>query len=57
MRAQRTQAMPRRPDPQRARATLAGHLRERRAEIEWAVITRVYAIADPKEAADPPRFP
>jgi len=45
--------MPRRPDPQRARASLAKRLRERRAEIERAVITRVYAIADPKEASDP----
>jgi DNA-binding PucR family transcriptional regulator len=44
--------MPRRPDPQRARAALAERLAERRAEIERAVITRVHAIADPKGAAD-----
>jgi PucR C-terminal helix-turn-helix domain/GGDEF-like domain len=34
-------------------AELAARLRERRAEIERATLTRVYAIADPPEAADP----
>jgi hypothetical protein len=53
VKARRTSAMPRRPDPQRARATLAERLGERRGEIERAVTTRVYAIADPREAADP----
>src|SRR6185295_12893642 len=53
MKVQHTSAMPRRPDPQRARTGLAERLSERRGEIERAVITRVYAIADPKEAADP----
>ena len=36
-----------------ARATLVTRLRERRAEIEAAVLTRVYAIADPGEVSDP----
>src|SRR3954451_17211468 len=38
---------------ERARTELAERLRERRGEIERALITRVYAIADPAEAADP----
>ena len=38
---------------ERTRAELAERLRARRAEIEEAVLTRVYAIADPTEAADP----
>ena len=37
----------------RARAELVGRLRERRAEIEAALLTRTYAIADPAETADP----
>src|SRR4249919_3321922 len=45
--------MPRRPDSRRARATLVERLAERRSEIERAVTTMVYAIADPKEATDP----
>jgi hypothetical protein len=45
--------MPRRPDPQRARAEFAERLRERRDEIEEALLTRTYAIADPSEIADP----
>ncbi len=32
---------------------LAGRLRARREEIEEALLTRTYAIADPREAADP----
>lgn len=38
---------------ERARAELAARLRERREEIEEALLTRTYAIADPTEAADP----
>lgn len=38
---------------ERTRVELAGRLRERRGEIEEALLTRTYAIADPKEAADP----
>jgi hypothetical protein len=38
---------------ERARAELAARLRERKGEIEEALLTRTYAIADPKEAADP----
>jgi PucR C-terminal helix-turn-helix domain/GGDEF-like domain len=37
----------------RLRAELAARLQERRAEIEGAARARVYAIADPVEAADP----
>jgi PucR-like helix-turn-helix protein/diguanylate cyclase with GGDEF domain len=36
-----------------ARAQLCGRLRSRRPEIEAAVATRVYALADPTETADP----
>jgi len=38
---------------ERARSELAERLRERRGEIVEALLTRTYAIADPKEAADP----
>ncbi len=38
---------------ERARVELAERLRERRGEIEAALLTRTYAIADPTEAADP----
>jgi hypothetical protein len=38
---------------ERARTELAERLRARRGEIEEALLTRTYAIADPKEAADP----
>ena len=38
---------------EQARAELAERLRERKEEIEEALLTRTYAIADPKEAADP----
>ncbi len=38
---------------ERARSELAERLRARRGEIEEALLTRTYAIADPKEAADP----
>jgi hypothetical protein len=38
---------------ERARSELAERLRARRPEIEEALLTRTYAIADPKEAADP----
>jgi hypothetical protein len=37
----------------RARSELCARLRCRRAEIEAAVATRVYALADPSEVADP----
>ena len=53
MRARRTQAMPRSPDPARSRAELAECLRRRRGEIEEALLTRTYTIAEPAEAADP----
>lgn len=36
-----------------ARIVLADRLRKRLGEIETAVVTRVFAIADPREAADP----
>jgi hypothetical protein len=36
-----------------ARTVVAGRLRERLPEIQEAVATRVYAIADPHEVADP----
>jgi hypothetical protein len=45
--------MPRRPDPASARRELSERLRERKGEIEEALLTRTYAIADPTEAADP----
>ncbi len=38
---------------ERARGELAARLRERRGEIEDALLTRTYSIADPREAADP----
>jgi DNA-binding PucR family transcriptional regulator len=38
---------------ERARTELAERLRERRPEIEEALLTRTYAIADPAEASDP----
>jgi DNA-binding PucR family transcriptional regulator len=38
---------------ERARSELAERLRARRGEIEEALLTRTYAIADPAEAADP----
>lgn len=38
---------------ERARLKLAERLRERKREIEEALLTRTYAIADPAEAADP----
>lgn len=38
---------------ERSRRELAERLRERRPEIEQATITRVYAIAEPSETADP----
>ncbi|HEY5815444.1 MAG TPA: helix-turn-helix domain-containing protein [Solirubrobacterales bacterium] len=38
---------------EQARAKLAERLRARRGEIEESLLTRVYAIADPTEAADP----
>jgi hypothetical protein len=38
---------------ERARSELAERLRARRGEIEEALLTRTYAIADPKEAVDP----
>jgi PucR C-terminal helix-turn-helix domain/GGDEF-like domain len=38
---------------ERARVELAERLRARRGEIEEALLTRTYAIADPAEAADP----
>jgi hypothetical protein len=45
------------PDPRPAvdepRSTLAGRLRERLPELEAAVTTRVNAISDPREVADP----
>jgi PucR C-terminal helix-turn-helix domain/GGDEF-like domain len=36
-----------------ARAALAARLRERLSEVQGAVATRVYAISDPREVADP----
>lgn len=36
-----------------ARSTLAGRLRERLPELEATVATRVYAISDPHDVADP----
>lgn len=36
-----------------ARARLLAHLRERRQEIEQAVLSRAHAIADPSETVDP----
>ncbi len=39
--------------PEEARALLAARLRERRAELEAAIATRAYAIADPGAVADP----
>lgn len=36
-----------------ARSTIASRLRERLPELQGAVATRVYAIADPHEVADP----
>lgn len=36
-----------------ARAAVAARLRERLPELKAAVATRVYAIADPREVADP----
>ncbi|HEX5375622.1 MAG TPA: helix-turn-helix domain-containing protein [Solirubrobacterales bacterium] len=45
--------MPRGPSAKRARAELAGRLRARRAEIEEAAFTRIKAISDPAEVADP----
>ena len=47
------QAMPRRSERVRTRTELVERLRERSGEIEEALLTRVYAIADPREAADP----
>jgi len=38
---------------QAVRMALAARLRERLAELERAVATRVYAISDPREVADP----
>ncbi|HEX5376421.1 MAG TPA: helix-turn-helix domain-containing protein [Solirubrobacterales bacterium] len=38
---------------EQARVELGERLRVRRREIEEALLTRTYAIADPKEAADP----
>ncbi len=38
---------------ERARSEFAERLRARRGEIEEALLTRTYAIADPAEAADP----
>jgi DNA-binding PucR family transcriptional regulator len=52
MRTQARQAMLPSP-PGHGRAELVERLRERRPEIERTLITRVYAIADPTEAADP----
>lgn len=43
----------RRPPPAQARSELCCRLGERRTEIEQAALTRVYAIAEPIEAADP----
>jgi hypothetical protein len=40
-------------DPARARRTLRARLEARRAEIEEALLTRVYGVADPTEVADP----
>ncbi len=38
---------------EQGRAALAARLRERRADIEHATLTRVYSISDPTEVADP----
>jgi hypothetical protein len=38
---------------ERARTQISQRLHERRGEIEAAIVSRVQAIADPKEAADP----
>ena len=40
-------------DPRALRGALAARLRERLPELERAVTTRVYAISDPREVADP----
>jgi PucR C-terminal helix-turn-helix domain/GGDEF-like domain len=40
-------------DPRHARTELLADLRQRRPEIEESIRVRVYAIADPSEAADP----
>ena len=47
------QAGGRRRHPDRGGAELAGRLRERLPEIETAIATRVFAISDPREVADP----
>ncbi len=44
---------PREPSLDEARVLLASRLRERRGEVEAAIATRVYAIADPREVRDP----
>lgn len=36
------------------RAALASRIRERRSELQGAIATRVYAISDPRDVADPP---
>ncbi len=41
------------PSPDRARAALRTRLESRRTEIEQAALTRVYAISDPADVADP----
>jgi hypothetical protein len=49
--ARRGSTHPRSPD--QVRAVLASRLRERLPELESAIATRVYAISDPWEVADP----
>ncbi len=41
------------PNPERLRAEIARLLATRRDEIEHAVLTRIYAVSDASEAADP----
>jgi hypothetical protein len=43
----------RRTSPARVQAEIGARLKERRSELEQAALTRVHAIADPVEAADP----
>jgi hypothetical protein len=53
VKAREQRAMPRGRSVSQARAELVERLRSRGEEIEEALLTRTYAIADPAEAADP----
>ena len=53
VRARSSQTMPRPGELSHARAELAGRLRARRGGLEEALLTRVFAIADPGEANHP----